>query len=64
MQILPLIISAHFVVVFEILGFCSMIFLKFSVNLDLEKFTKFKYFTYVIGYCQGTLRSCKSCLQI
>ena len=38
-----------------------MSFPKFSVNLDLEKFTKFTYPNPVIGCCQGTFSIFKSC---
>ena len=53
--------TAQILVVFEIRGFFQI---DFSINLGFEKFSNVKYPNPVIGWCQGTPRSCKFCLQL
>ena len=37
-----------------------MISIYFSEKLDLEKFKRIEFPNFLIGYCEGTLRSSKS----
>ena len=62
LQILPPNMTAQILVVFEIWCFLRF-FQKFSENF-INWFSKFEFPSLILGCCQSTLKSYKSCLQI
>ena len=61
LQILPLLLTSQIIVVLREMMVFMIFFKKVFKNLDFEKFQN-EDLNLVVGYCEGTLRGCESCL--
>ena len=55
--------TAQILLFFEIWRF-YVFFSSFSENLDIKKLTELQFLNPIVGWCQGTFRSCKSGVQL